>query len=89
MVTFARGNRFWTLPFTVSRQHASPEAAAAFLDTHAAALPDAIDLKIVQGATTTYLAAAVLTSLDPDEPTGRSTVIRYQFTGPNYTETAP
>jgi len=84
-----RGNRYWTLGFTVERLHASPEVAAAFLDTHATALPDSIDLKIVQGATITYLSAAAFHGLDATEPTGCSSTISYQFTGPTYNETAP
>jgi hypothetical protein len=83
------GNRQWNLSFAVTRQHASPDAALLYLSTHAAALPNNVDLQITQGADTIYLVNALMTSFEPEEPTGLSTTIRYQFVSPNLTTTAP
>lgn len=85
----SRGNRGFTLSFSVSRVHTDPEAAASFLRDHPASIPDQLDLKIVQGAVTSYAAAAALETIEPDEPTGRSTTIHYTFACPTFNSTAP
>lgn len=85
---FDRGNREFTLQFQVDRMHADAEAAADFMNTHMAALPNLVDVKIVQGAKTNYLVTAGL-EMWFDEPCGRSTTAHYQFTAQNYTDTAP
>ena len=57
----ALGNRIWSLTFAVERTHSSLAAAVDFLASHPLALPDAVDLKIEQGANTVYLAGGVMT----------------------------
>lgn len=79
-----QGNRTWTWTFVVMREHADAEAAAAFLASHPADISGLLDVQMIQGSTTTVMTDAVLTAYEPDEPTGRSTNIRYQFTGATY-----
>ena len=80
----ARGNRDWRLRFSVQRSHANPEAAATFIQGHAASIPDQLDIQIVQGAVTTHMLGAALESLSFDEPSGSSTTTHYTFIGPTY-----
>jgi len=85
----ARGNRSWSVTFVVNRQHASIAAAFSFPQSHAASIPNGVDLKFEESGNTLYLANAVLTGFDPGEPGGVSTTIKYTFVGQSYQSTAP
>lgn len=86
-----RGNGQWTLTFMVARQHASPDAAALFINTEAAIFGaiQNVDLKIEVGSQVNYLVNAALTGFEPDPHSDCSTFIRYGFTAASYTTTAP
>lgn len=81
------GNGHWTLAFTVDRQHASADAALAFLQTHAARLNLAgvnFDLQITVGAVVTMLSNTALTEITPDPHSDQSTKYKYAFKGGTY-----
>jgi hypothetical protein len=86
-----RGNAQWTLSFSVARVHASADAAAEFIATHAAEfeLIRNLDLKIEIGATTVYLTNCAVTEVSPDPHSDKSTFIRYSFVSDDYTTSAP
>jgi hypothetical protein len=86
---FAKGNRAWQIALAVSKEHASVDAAAEFLATHAAALPDLVDLKVEVGAKTMYAHRAAMTQFDPGGETNKSTLIAYGWVAEKYTTTAP
>jgi len=84
----ARGNRLWQLGGTVIKDNGTAAAAAAFIQSNAAAFPDFVDLKIEEGATAIYLTPAVLVEFSP-AVNGAETVISYGFVGGDLTTTAP
>ncbi len=79
----ARNNRIWTLTFAIERTHGTLDAALNFLASHPLALPDAVDLMMVQGGSAVYLMGAVMVGFG-GVPEGLSSVCNYSFTG-NYT----
>ncbi len=86
---FNRGNARWQMRFTIERVHASADAAAAYLSSHAAifsgATPGAqFDIKVTVGATALTLAKAALTEFQPDPHSDLSTTISYAFIGETY-----
>lgn len=83
------GNATWKLSFTVERQHASPDAALAFIQAEPLKFTGNQDLRVTVGAQVTYLANCVRTELTPDPHSDQSTRIRYTFANGNYTQTAP
>lgn len=82
------GNARWQISFGVDRQHASADAAAAFLADHPAAFatpPRAnFDVKVTVGATARVVKKAAMTLLEPDEHSDQSTFIRYGWMGETY-----
>jgi hypothetical protein len=88
-ITGRSGN--WTVSFAVDRQHASADAALAFLQAHptAFAIAAAFDLKITVGANVVYFPSTAITQLDPDEHSDQHTNIRYAFIGSTYTDSEP
>ena len=84
----ARGNRQWQLAGTVTKAHASADAAAAFLQSQAAALADFLDLQLTQGATVIYYTPVVFTGFEPALQ-GASSVITYTFLCGTLTTVAP
>ncbi len=83
------GNAAWTASFQSITEHATEAAALAYQLAQTTAIPETIDLEIVIGATTYYMPACVFALFDPDEQTGISNTIRYQFIGSLLTTTAP
>jgi len=85
------GNGLWTLSFAVDRVHASADAAALFIATHAATfnVVGNFDLKITVGGQVVYMTACVMTEFTPDPHSDQSTVCKYGFMGGGYTNTAP
>lgn len=81
----------WTLDFSVDRQHASADAALAFLNEHLALFAEAAQfhLKITVGAQIVYLAFCAPTSLEPEPHSDQHTFLRYTFVGASYTENEP
>jgi hypothetical protein len=84
----ARGNRSWQAVMIIARDHADAASAHSFVATHAAALPDGMDLKIEQDSGITYLVNAVMVAFDP-EYHGRASVSSYQLQAKDYTTTSP
>lgn len=79
--TIARENRSNTRTFTVSKEHADLAAAATWFNQHPDSLAADDELKITEGSSVSKMADAVLTAVQRVQLTGKSTVIRYQFTG--------
>ncbi len=84
----ARANRVWELRGTVETDHGSESNALDFVRSQSAAIPDFVDLQVIQGTTTWYLTPAVFTGFDPIIG-GRSSRISYSFVGGKVTSTAP
>jgi hypothetical protein len=78
----ARNNRSWQISGTVETASATAAAAADFIRSQAAAIPDFVDLKIEQDATALLLTPAVFVGFDPII-NGVSTRITYTFVGAN------
>lgn len=76
-----RGNKLCSFSWSVSRQHASADAAAAFVLTHRASVPKKCSIAILQGATTTTFVSALIVAVEAVSLVGRSTVMRYSVTG--------
>lgn len=91
VTVFDRGNRQWDLSFTVDREHADEGAQAEFISDHAAAMNDVgnFDLKITTGDGVNYMPNCAITGFDPNPANDKSSVIRYAFTGGNYTTEEP
>ena len=83
------GNRRWSLPLIVDRQHADEDAAIVFLVTHPIGLPNLVDVRIEVKRKTVYLVRAILNSFKCVRVDGKSTLTSYQFVGENYSDTAP
>jgi hypothetical protein len=83
------GNANWKLSFTVERQHASADAAVAFIQAEPLKFNGNQDLKITVGSQITYLANCVRTELSPDPHSDQSTKIKYAFGYGSYQTTAP
>jgi hypothetical protein len=79
--TAARGNHSNQRGFTVSKEHADAKTAKAWFNRHPDTLADAGELRITEGDDADTMPDAVLVSVDRVQLTGRSTVLRYQFTG--------
>jgi hypothetical protein len=79
--TAGRGNHINQRSFTVSKEHASLAAAVDWFNTHPDDLATSGTLQITEGATVVQQTGAVLVSVDRVNLTGRSTILRYQFTG--------
>lgn len=88
-ITTDMGNARWQLEFSVDRVHASADAALLFIQAEPLKFAGNVDLKITVGAQVTYLANTAFTELDPQPHSDQSTLIKYAFTGGNYTTTAP
>lgn len=84
----ARGNRKWSIEGIVEKVHASLDAAAAFIQSQAAAIPDFVDLQITEGATVIYATPAVLVAFEP-VVNGASSRTKYGFVAATITTTAP
>ena len=84
----ARGNRVWQLRGTIEKDNGTAEAAVAFIQSAAGAIPDFVDLKIEEGATEIYLTPAVFVEFQPIVK-GTSSSITYGFVGGNLTTVAP
>lgn len=80
-LTQPRGNYSNQLSYAVSKQHASAAAAKAWFHRHPDELPAAGELRITEGTDADSMADAVLQNVERVELTGRSTVMRYTFTG--------
>lgn len=85
--TAGRANHTNTRGFQISKQHATHAAAVTWFNTHPDGLGESGLLKITAGAATENLVDAVLVSVDRVELTGVSTVMRYSFTGGQFTST--
>lgn len=83
------GNANWAVAFTVERQHATPDAALAFIQAEPLNYAGNQDLKITVGAQVTYLANCVRTEITPDPASDMSSKIKYKFSNGTYTQTAP
>jgi hypothetical protein len=83
------GNGNWKVVFTVERQHASADAALAFIQAEPLKFTGNQDLKITVGAQVTYLANSVRTEVTPEPHSDQSSKIKYSFGYGNYTQTAP
>lgn len=84
----ARSNRSWQLQGTIETDNATEDAAVDFIRSQSAAIPDFVDLQVIDGATTWYLTPAVLVSFEPVVQ-GRATRIAYGFVGGKVQTTAP
>lgn len=87
-----RGNAVWNLSFVVDRVHATQDAAALFISTHAAIFGSTItnfDLKVTIGAQVMYLVNAAITQYQPRPLSDKSSLIQYTFTAANWTNEAP
>jgi len=88
-VTLDMGNADWAMGFLVERQHATPDAALAFIQAEPLTYAGQNDLKVTVGAQVTYLANCVLTECTPAPASDQSSRIKYMFSGGTYTQTAP
>lgn len=81
----------WNVGFMVDRQHASPDAAFAFVQQQAILLgaTGQLDLQIIVGAQNLYLPASSLTAFDPEPHSDLHSFIKYAFAGGTYTTVAP
>lgn len=86
--TAARGNHSNQRSFTVSKEHADLATAKAWFNRHPDELADSGELRITEGTDVDRMPDAVLVSVDRVQLTGRSTVLRYQFTGGRITQAA-
>lgn len=87
-LTIARGNQSNQRSFTVDRQHADAATAVNWWNTHPEDLPDSGTLRITEGPFAAEMPDAVLVSVERLQLTGRSTVLRYNFTGGRISEAA-
>jgi hypothetical protein len=78
--TWGRGNRSISFRWTVSRNHASADAAGTFLRGHAATVPINVTLVVTDGiGTDTYM--GVMTEVTAVGRLGRETVFAYAIDG--------
>lgn len=86
--TLPRRNVRHTISYTVDKEHVSTPAAV----VHVLAFPDSLDdqavLKVTEGATVYQMADACLTSAELVALTGRSTLMRFTFTGGQLAESS-
>ncbi len=87
-VVIGRGNRHWEVKGTIVTAHDSYAAALLFIQSQDAAIPDYIDLQIIQDGTTLYITPCSFASFDP-LISGCESTITYGFIGSNITLTAP
>jgi hypothetical protein len=84
----ARGNRLWEVRFIVEDNQDTADLAMDSIQSLAEAIPDLVDLQIVEGGKTSYLTPAVFTAFEPGYA-GRNTLFAFTFVGKNLTDTAP
>jgi hypothetical protein len=84
--TFARGNIRNTIQFAVEKEHATAEDAVIHLFSYPDSLPGSGALRVTEGDTGYEMADACLTAVDLVALTGRSTTMRFSFTGGAITE---
>ena len=84
----ARGNRSWELKGSIDTDNGTEDASVDFIRSQALAIPDFVDIKIVDGGTTWYLTPAVFIGFEPIVQ-GRSSRIAYTFVGGKVTSVAP
>ena len=78
---YPRGNVRNTVSFVIDRQHANNEAAVIHILTYPDSLPNQAALRISQDYEAFQMADACLVSAEIVALIGRSTQIRYTFTG--------
>ena len=78
--SYGRGNRSMSFRWTVSRNHASADAAGQYMRWHARAVPINVELVVVDGVNTdTYV--GVMVEVSAVGRTGRETVFGYTIDG--------
>ncbi len=84
----ARGNNSNTRGFTISKEHATLAEAKAWFNRHPDTLPGSGGLWITEGTDIDLMTNAVLVSVERVSLTGKSTTLRYTFTGGQIAQTA-
>lgn len=79
--TTARGNHSNQRSFSIAKEHADAKTAVAWWNNHPDSLPDSGVLKVTESDKICLMNDAVLVSVDRLSLTGKSTTLRYQFTG--------
>lgn len=75
-----RGNATNQRSFTISKEHATIDAAALWWNEHPDTLADTDTLTITEGASVSTM-TALLVAVQRGELTGKSTTLSYQFIG--------
>lgn len=78
---FARGNHTNQRSFTVDKVHADAKAALKWWEAHPDDLPDSGVLRTSESTYAAQMADAVLVAVERLERTGKTTLMKYTFTG--------
>lgn len=76
-----KGNHTNDRSFTVSKQHTDGKAAIEWFNAHPDGLPDSGTLRISESNYACEMAQAILVSVERFELSGKSTLMKYNFTG--------
>lgn len=85
-LNFARGNANNQISFVIQKQHDSLAAAVTHVFSFPDSLPGSGVLRLTEGTSAYQMAAACLTDVELVDLTGRSTALKYAFTGGAITE---
>jgi len=85
---FARGNARNTISFIVEEEHASLAAAVEHVFSFPDSLPGTGELRLTEGTTSWHILDACLSGVELVGLTGRSTALKYNFTGGAVTQAA-